>query len=52
MARNSHSILVHIFVHILGLECLTCEVKALLGYLQVFSKAVSVGQQICRKVLE
>lgn len=52
MVRNSHSVLVHIFVHILGLECPTCEVKALLDYLQVFSKAVSVGQQMCRKVLE
>lgn len=49
MVRSSHNILVHIFVHILGLECLICEVKALLGYLQVFSKAVSVGQQMCRK---
>ena len=52
MVRNSHNILVHIFVHILGLECLICEVKALLDYLQVFSKAVSMGQQMCRKVLD
>lgn len=49
LVRNSHNILVHIFVHILGLDCLTCEVEALLGYLQVFSKAVSIGQQMCRK---
>ena len=44
MVRNSYSILVHIFVRILGPECLTYEVEALLGYLQVFSKAVSLGQ--------
>lgn len=51
--RNSHSILVHIFVFWAQiynhLNISFVKLKPYQGYLPVFFKAVNVGQRVCRK---